>query len=99
VRERGTPLVIAGVVRDERENPVAGAFVRAFHADATGVYTPRGDQRPRLCGVARTDAAGRYRFITIKPGNYPNEREPAHVHFEIWSACSARSCSSRTIRS
>ncbi|MEK6373713.1 MAG: hypothetical protein AABO58_13580 [Acidobacteriota bacterium] len=84
--ERGAPLVITGVVRDEKGAPVPYAFVRAFHADATGVYTPRDDQRPRLCGVARTDAAGRYRFVTIKPGPYPNTNEPAHVHFEVWTA-------------
>ena len=84
--ERGTPLMISGVVRDDRGAPIAGAFVRAFHADAAGIYTPLDDRRPRLCGVVRTDAAGRYRVVTIKPGSYPNTREPAHVHFEIWGA-------------
>jgi protocatechuate 3,4-dioxygenase beta subunit len=83
--ERGTPLVITGVVRDEKGAPVPHVFVRAFHADAGGVYTALDDQRPRICGVARTDAAGRYRFVTIKPGSYPNTREPAHVHFEMWA--------------
>ncbi len=83
--ERGTPLVISGRVLDERKQPVANAFVRAFHADAAGIYTSKRDEKPRLCGVARTGADGRYRFVTIKPASYPNTREPAHVHFEFWA--------------
>lgn len=83
--EPGPSLIISGVVRDQDGVPVPNAYVRAFQADARGIYTAARDERPRLCGVSRTDSAGRYRFITIKPGSYPNTREPAHVHFEIWA--------------
>jgi len=36
-----------------------------------------------------TDAAGRYRFITIRPGAYPwgnhrNAWRPAHIHFSLF---------------
>ena len=30
--------------------------------------------------VMRTNAQGRYEFRTIKPGSYPNSRNPAHIH-------------------
>ncbi len=83
--EPGQRLIISGVVRDQAGVPVPNAFVRAFQADVRGIYTAARDERPRLCGVARTDSAGRYRFVTIKPASYPNTREPAHVHFEIWA--------------
>jgi protocatechuate 3,4-dioxygenase beta subunit len=28
----------------------------------------------------RTNAEGRYEFRTIKPGSYPQSRNPAHIH-------------------
>jgi protocatechuate 3,4-dioxygenase beta subunit len=36
-----------------------------------------------------TDAEGRYRFVTIKPGaypwrNHPNAWRPAHIHFSLF---------------
>ena len=38
-----------------------------------------------------TDADGRYRFVTIKPGAYPwrnhaNAWRPAHLHFSLFGA-------------
>jgi protocatechuate 3,4-dioxygenase beta subunit len=42
-----------------------------------------GSDQPRLFGYLRSDAQGAYRFATIKPGSYPNSRNPAHIHFEV----------------
>ena len=41
------------------------------------------------CGRTLSDAQGRYRFRTIKPGPYPwrnrlNDWRPAHIHFSIF---------------
>ena len=83
--ERGTPLVVTGRVLDTSGKPVANAYVRAFQADADGIYTHDRTRRPRLCGVARTGSDGRFRFVTIRPGRYPNTRQPEHVHFEYWT--------------
>jgi protocatechuate 3,4-dioxygenase beta subunit len=38
-----------------------------------------------------TDAEGRYRFVTVKPGAYPwqnhhNAWRPAHIHFSVFGA-------------
>ncbi len=74
----------------------------------SGRRTPRGATRtcpdqhpapldPNFSGAGRclTDASGRYRFITIKPGaypwrNHPNAWRPAHVHFSVFSAAFAQ---------
>ena len=60
--------------------------------------TPVSDQHhapldPNFSGFGRTltDAEGRYKFISIKPGAYPwgnhaNAWRPAHVHFSIFGA-------------
>ena len=46
---------------------------------------------PCFSGAGRclTDADGRYRFVTIKPGAYPwgnheNAWRPAHIHFSVF---------------
>jgi protocatechuate 3,4-dioxygenase beta subunit len=46
---------------------------------------------PNFSGAGRTltDAEGRYRFITIRPGEYPwrnhyNAWRPAHIHFSLF---------------
>ena len=46
---------------------------------------------PNFTGAGRTetDAEGRYRFTTIKPGaypwkNHPNAWRPAHIHFSLF---------------
>lgn len=90
VGERGEELVLEGVVRDIRGQPVPGIIVYAYHTDATGVYPP--DERfrgrsafrhGRLRAWVRTDASGRYRFATIRPGGYPGSGEPEHIHLHV----------------
>ncbi len=84
--EPGERLSIEGRVLDREGLPVATARVLAFHTDAEGFYSPGGmdESEARLCGVARTDAEGRFRFDTVRPGYYAEgARPPAHVHFRV----------------
>ncbi|MBA4137551.1 MAG: hypothetical protein C0518_09570 [Opitutus sp.] len=88
--EPGAKLVLEGVVRDSDGEAVPGIIVYAYHTDATGVY-PRDERfrgqsafnHGRLRAWARTDAAGRYRFETIRPASYPRTSEPQHIHLHI----------------
>ncbi len=83
----GEPLRVSGLVLDESGRPIPGAMVYVFHTDQAGLYSENGldESNPRLFGVMRTDANGAYRFTTIRPGHYPDEREPVeqHIHYEI----------------
>jgi protocatechuate 3,4-dioxygenase beta subunit len=81
--EPGEPMVVSGVVADAAGEPVAGASVFVYQAAADGVYGPHGNAEPRLKGYLRTDAQGRYRFRTVKPGSYPGTRIPAHIHIHV----------------
>jgi protocatechuate 3,4-dioxygenase beta subunit len=79
----GEPLAIEGTVRSRDGEPVEGIIVYAYHTDSSGVY-PRDETRHgRLRGWAQTDADGRYRFDTIRPGAYPGRTTPQHVHVHI----------------
>jgi protocatechuate 3,4-dioxygenase beta subunit len=82
VDERGVPLVIEGTVT-RAGSPAAGVIVYAYHTDANGIYPPARNRHGRLRGWAVTDAQGRYRFDTIRPGAYPQLNTPEHVHMHV----------------
>lgn len=87
--EPGERLVVTGRVVDGIE-PVVGASVYVFHTDVKGFYAPgtndafAAELHPRLHGALRTDAEGRYRYETIRPGSY--QGIAAHVHHVVAAA-------------
>jgi protocatechuate 3,4-dioxygenase beta subunit len=100
IQHRGEPvgerIVVTGRVVDGEGRPVAHQLVEIWQANAAGRYIHKRDQHPapvdpNFTGVGRclTDAEGRYRFTTIKPGPYPwrnhfNAWRPAHIHFSLF---------------
>ena len=95
-RAKGQLLDVAGRVMDRDGKPVAGATVEIWQANSYGRYDHPKDINPAPLdpnfqgfGVLTTDAQGRYRFKTIKPGAYPiNPVNPAavrtpHIHFDV----------------
>ena len=82
-QEAGEPLIVSGTIYSpDGKKPLPGITLYVYQTDATGRYsTSGGDNRgTRIHGVMRTNAEGRYEFRTIKPGSYPNSRNPAHIH-------------------
>jgi protocatechuate 3,4-dioxygenase beta subunit len=92
----GERIIVAGQVLDSDGQPVRQTLVEVWQANAAGRYVDPGDQHsapldPNFTGAGRclTDAEGRYRFVTIKPGaypwnNHPNAWRPAHIHFSLF---------------
>jgi protocatechuate 3,4-dioxygenase, beta subunit len=92
----GERIVVHGRVLDEDGKPVPKALVEIWQCNAAGRYHHPGDQHdapldPNFLGAGRclTDAEGRYRFLTIKPGaypwgNHPNAWRPNHIHFSLF---------------
>jgi protocatechuate 3,4-dioxygenase beta subunit len=92
----GERIVVTGRVLDENGRPVPKALVEVWQANAAGRYIHKVDQHdapldPNFSGAGRcaTDAEGRYRFMTIKPGAYPwgnhhNAWRPNHIHFSLF---------------
>ena len=83
VAEPGTPLVLQGRIVKADGSPAANAIVFAYHTDRTGLYDRReaGPHSWRLKGWARAGQDGRFTFETMRPGSYPDSKNPAHVHF------------------
>ena len=87
--EPGEPLALSGRVVDRSGQPVAGIIVYAYHTDRDGIYPKlhglRGAaaRHGRLRSWTMTDAGGRYRFDTIRPGSYPGRDVPEHIHMHV----------------
>jgi protocatechuate 3,4-dioxygenase beta subunit len=81
--ESGDRLIVVGRALDQGR-PVGRVSIYAFHADVDGLYTRDGrnsDENARLFATLRTDAEGRYRYETIRPGGY--DGLAAHVHHVV----------------
>ena len=97
----GERIVVSGRVLDANGKPVGNTLVEIWQANAAGRYPHPRDQHdaptdPNFtgCGRTLTDAEGRYRFVTIRPGeypwrNHPNAWRPAHIHFSLFGPAAA----------
>ena len=74
----GEPLVFQGLVLAPDCRPLAGAAIDIWHCDEHAHYDNRGF---RYRGHQFTDAAGVFRFETIRPGHYTG-RTP-HIHVKV----------------
>ncbi len=94
----GERIIVTGRVLDEDGRPQPNTLVEIWQANACGRYVHVVDQHPAPldpnftgAGRAVTDADGRYRFVTIKPGaypwgNHPNAWRPNHIHFSLFGS-------------
>ena len=94
----GERIVVTGRVLDANGRPVPHTLVEIWQANSAGRYPHRRDTHnapidPNFFGAGRTmtDEQGRYRFVTIRPGEYPwrnhyNAWRPAHIHFSVFGA-------------
>ena len=92
-RAAGQIIEVTGRVINRRGEPVAGARLEIWQANAHGRYTHPSDRNPAPIdpnfegyAVLTTDSDGNYRFRSIKPGAYPEDsgalRAP-HIHFDV----------------
>jgi protocatechuate 3,4-dioxygenase, beta subunit len=92
----GERIIVSGRVLDESARPLANTLVEIWQANAGGRYRHEVDQHdapldPNFtgCGRAVTNERGEYRFVTIRPGEYPwrnhyNAWRAAHIHFSLF---------------
>jgi protocatechuate 3,4-dioxygenase beta subunit len=89
--EAGDRLVLSGrVFKTDGRTPAPNVVIYVHHTNAAGVYpTPENPvsmwhrRHGYLRAWVKTNAQGEYRFVTIRPGTYPNRNDPAHIHFII----------------
>ena len=89
----GEVIVVEGLVLDDAGAPIPDAVVDVWQANAGGRYSHEADPNPVALdpnfqgwAILKSDAEGRYRFKTVRPGAYPvNETwtRPPHIHFKV----------------
>jgi len=90
-RAKGQLIYLSGRVLNTRGEPVSGAVLEIWQANAVGRYAHPGDDSkapldPNFQGYARivTGTDGGYRLKTVNPGPYGGRTR--HIHFEIKGA-------------
>lgn len=95
----GTPgaITISGRVTDGADQPLTDALVETWQADADGRFDHEGDPRGaavtrtpgfRAFGRCATDAEGRYRIVTVRPGGLPASGggvEAPHIDVSVFA--------------
>ena len=92
-RAAGQVIQVQGRVVDRRGNPVSGARIEIWQANAVGRYAHPSDTNPlpldpNFQGFAKfvSGSDGSYRYTTIKPGSYPDGDDsprPPHIHLDV----------------
>jgi protocatechuate 3,4-dioxygenase beta subunit len=91
-RAVGQVIEVSGRVFDVHGNPIPGATLELWQANAAGRYDHPSDVSkapldPNFQGYAtlKTDAKGDWRIVTVKPGGYdsPIGHRPPHIHFDL----------------
>ncbi len=90
---KGEKVIIKGRILDQNCRPIKGALVEIWQACVTGKYNHPSDPNNakldpnfQYSGRFVTNSKGRFIFKTIRPGQYPADRNwirPAHVHFKV----------------
>ena len=87
-RAMGDVIEVSGRVLDRLGNPVSGAKIELWQANANGRHahstdTSAGALDPNFQGVARlvTGPLGEWRIKTIRPNLY--RRRTRHIHFDV----------------
>jgi protocatechuate 3,4-dioxygenase beta subunit len=85
---KGQVIEVTGRVLGPDGRPVPNAKLDIWQANAAGRYAHPGDDNPapldpgfQGSAMIATDAEGRYRFRTVKPGLYPGRTQ--HIHFDV----------------
>lgn len=78
-------LVVAGRVLDPQCRPIAGAVLDFWQTDHLGRYDNHGY---RYRGHQRTDQAGRFELVTVRPSAYTaiNLFRTPHIHVKVQGA-------------
>ena len=91
-RASGQVIEVTGRILDQKGNPITGARLDLWQANAKGRYAHPADPAvmpldPDFQGYASivSDVRGEWRIVTIKPGSYdsPIGNRPPHIHFDI----------------
>jgi protocatechuate 3,4-dioxygenase beta subunit len=85
--EPGEKIIISGnIFHSDSTTPYKDVIIYAYQTDSSGYYSKKGNEtgaqkwQGHLHGWCVTDSNGYYEIHTIRPGRYPSNDFPAHIH-------------------
>ena len=94
--QRGEKLLLTGTVyKPDGKTPMPGVLIYYYQTNTAGkyVHNPKetrsmppndlGQTHGYIRGWVRSDANGKYSVYTVRPGTYPTNDEPAHIHLTV----------------
>jgi len=88
--EPGIKIFIEGLIlKADGKTPYPEILIYAYQTDSTGLYSKSGNEtgvqklHGKLHGWCMTDINGKYKINTVRPGKYPTNDFPAHIHWAI----------------
>lgn len=88
--KKGPKLKVSGFVYEtDGKTPAENVILYIYHTNQDGIYPTNGDEtgwakrHGYIRGWVKTDKNGIYTFYTLKPGTYPSQSEPAHIHITL----------------
>lgn len=92
----GQKILVAGVVYQiDGKTPAADVLLYYYQTDTEGKYLHKanesrsmppnelGQTHGYIRGWVKTDKEGKYYIYTVRPGAYPTNDEPAHIHVTV----------------
>ncbi len=92
----GQKILLTGIVyQKDGKTPAPDVLLYYYQTNTEGKYLHKpeetqsmppnelGQTHGYIRGWVKTDSAGKYFIYTIRPGAYPTNDEPAHVHFTV----------------
>lgn len=88
--DRGPKMEVSGMIyKSDGKTPAADVILYVYHTNQEGEYPTKGDEtgwakrHGYIRGWIKTDATGRYKFYTLRPGAYPGRENPEHIHATV----------------
>jgi protocatechuate 3,4-dioxygenase beta subunit len=86
----GIKLEVNGTIyKADGKTPAHNVILYIYHTNEAGIYPTHGNETDwskrhgYIRGWIKTNADGRYRFLTQRPGAYPGRENPEHIHATI----------------
>jgi len=77
------------VIQPDGKTPAENIVLYIYQTNRKGIYEPsenpvgRENRHGKYRGWMKTDADGKFEFLTFRPASYPNREEPEHIHLYI----------------
>jgi protocatechuate 3,4-dioxygenase beta subunit len=95
-KQEGQKILLTGIVyQQDGKTPAPNVLLYYYHTNTEGKYLHKLEEKRSMVpnelgqthgyirGWVKTDTTGKYYIYTVRPGTYPTNDEPAHIHITV----------------